>query len=162
MKKIPLTQGKFAIVDDEDFDYLNRFVFCYGPNGHAVRRLMQTNGKSVSVVMAYFVLHKEKNEIYHYKNGNPLDLRKENLIITSRQNSSASTATLREHTSIYRGVCWDKNAKKWNATISKRIEGNRKKYHLGYFDTENAAAIAYNKKARELFGEFAYQNIIGV
>jgi hypothetical protein len=162
MKKIPLTQGKFAIVDDEDFDYLSRFTFCYGPNGHAVRRVMQTNGNSVSIGMIYFILHKEKFEVYHYKNGNTLDFRKENILITSRQNSSACLTTLRDHTSIYRGVCWDKQAKKWNATISKRIDGKRQKYHLGYFDTQEKAGLAYNKKAFEIYGEFAYQNKIEV
>lgn len=58
--------------------------------------------------------------------------------------------------SKYKGVCWHKRKKKWSAEIMK----NSKHYHIGYFNTEEKAAEAYNKAAIKLFEEFANLNII--
>ena len=58
--------------------------------------------------------------------------------------------------SIYKGVYWHKLHQKWGA----RIKIDRKQIHLGYFHNEKEAARAYNKKALELFGEYACLNDI--
>lgn len=60
-------------------------------------------------------------------------------------------------TSIHKGVCWKSDRKKWKAYISVK----RKQIHLGYFDDENDAALAYNKKALELYGDYVYLNKVG-
>lgn len=57
-------------------------------------------------------------------------------------------------TSQYVGVHWCVRDEKWIAQVE--CEGRR--YHLGSFDDEHAAAAAYDQKARELFGEFARLN----
>lgn len=46
MKKIPLTQGRFAVVDDDDFERINKFKWCYHSTGYAMRRSEKFNGKS--------------------------------------------------------------------------------------------------------------------
>jgi hypothetical protein len=51
-------------------------------------------------------------------------------------------------------VNWNKHAKKFMASIC--IDGKNK--NLGYFDDQVTAAKAYDKKAKELFGEYAYLN----
>ena len=56
--------------------------------------------------------------------------------------------------SKYKGVTWHKMGKKWVAAIQL----NRKQYHLGHFSNEIDAARAYDEKAKELHGEFAYLN----
>jgi len=56
--------------------------------------------------------------------------------------------------SMYKGVYWHKLAKKWGARITK----NYKQHHIGLFISEKKAAMAYDEKARELFGEFALTN----
>lgn len=58
------------------------------------------------------------------------------------------------HTSKYRGVLFHKRTKKWQASIQR----NKKRTHLGYFDVEEEAAKAYNKKAVELYSERAKLN----
>ena len=54
--------------------------------------------------------------------------------------------------SKYKGVSWNKANKRFLATIS--CDG--KTYHLGTFKDEIEAAKAYDKKAKQLFEEFAY------
>ena len=66
--------------------------------------------------------------------------------ISSRSNTSSQ----------YKGVCWNKFHSRWCAHIT----GNVKSKHLGYFESEEEAALAYNKKAIEYFGEFANPNVI--
>ena len=59
-------------------------------------------------------------------------------------------------TSTYKGVCWNKAAHKWKASV--RVDG--KPEHLGYFTNEIQAAIAYNNAAICHFTEFACLNVI--
>ncbi|MFX0181968.1 MAG: AP2 domain-containing protein [Candidatus Hodarchaeota archaeon] len=61
---------------------------------------------------------------------------------------------VREKSSKYKGVYWSKSKKKWQAYIKK----NNKRYHIGTFTEEDEAGLAYNRKALELFGEFACLN----
>ena len=56
--------------------------------------------------------------------------------------------------SRYKGVSWHKGAKKWHSQIVK----NGISIYLGLFTNELKAALAYNEKAVELFGDFAYLN----
>lgn len=60
------------------------------------------------------------------------------------------------NTSGYKGV--QSKGKRWQASISC----DRQFYYLGLFNTPELAALAYNKKAKELHGEFAYQNILTI
>lgn len=59
-------------------------------------------------------------------------------------------------TSIYKGVIYRKDRKRWYASIQK----DKKKIHIGSYATEREAGIAYNNKAKELFGKFAKLNEI--
>ncbi len=58
--------------------------------------------------------------------------------------------------SLFRGVNWNKKNRKWKAYI--RPNGHQ--VHLGFFDSEKDAALAYNQKANELYGEYALLNDI--
>ena len=87
MKYIPLSKGKFAIVDDDDYHYLSRFNWSIC-NGHAVRQF-GTAGKNCSMLyMEFLIKQKTANSRYFFKNKNPLDLRKDNLEIRSFPNDS--------------------------------------------------------------------------
>lgn len=90
--------------------------------------------------------------IIDHINRNPLDNRKSNLrFCTMQQNSFNSRA--REGRK-YKGICQYRDGKRWVA----KIRFNGKDYHLGIFDTPELAALAYNDKAKEFYGEFAYLN----
>lgn len=90
--------------------------------------------------------------IIDHINRNPLDNRKSNLrFCTMRENAYNSGA--REGRK-YKGVCKYRDGKRWVAKIG--YDGND--YHIGIFNTPEEAALAYNEKAKEFFGEFAYLN----
>jgi hypothetical protein len=176
MKKIPLTQGQFAIVDDEDFDFLSRFSWQFvlgtDTNGSVSTNFKLQNGRWVRIPMSRF-LYTPKIQ-YHpvYINSNPLDNRKENikLVTTSEKNGTSwkmyvrekmrasGKPKLRNPTSKYKGVSLIKDPryiKKWQACIQKEGKPKTKK-----FFTEVEAAKWYNEMAKELFGDTAYLNKI--
>jgi hypothetical protein len=161
MKQIKLTHNKFAIVDDECFEYLNQFKWqcrvSRGGGEYATRSVRI--GKKVTrvsmhrVIMGIDGLDYRKIQVDHINN-NTLDNRKENLrLVTPSQNQmNKKKANIKNSTSKYKGV--SKKNNKWIAKIKK----NGKIYHLGSFHNEDEAADVYNRKANELFGEYALLN----
>lgn len=94
----------------------------------------------------------KKKNLVGAKNGNKLDCRMENLVYRSR-----SVASRKRKTSSkvgYTGVYKENN--RYRAVISV----DRKSVHIGMFATAEEAALAYNKKSRELYGEDGKINII--
>jgi hypothetical protein len=93
---------------------------------------------------------KEGQHVDHI-NGNKLDNRKSNLrIVTNQENCFNSS----RKTGKYKGVSYVKSRGKWLAQIMK----DYKNYFIGYYDTDYAAAVAYDKRALELFGTHARLN----
>jgi len=87
-------------------------------------------------------------------NGNPLDNRKSNLRICTHTENMRNRGANKNNTSGYKGVGWHKKGKKWGATIKH----NYKSVYIGLYEDKEEAARAYDKKAKELHGEFAYLN----
>ena len=151
MKKIKLTKGKYALVDDENFDYLDQFTW-YAIQGantfYAVR--YTNNNKYIS--MHRDILDAKKGQIVDHINRNGLDNRKHNLrFVTKSQNNINSQS--RGTTSKYKGVCWDKEKKKWIAQIRYN-----KIHKFKRFDDEKLAAHVFDYWANELHQEYGYLN----
>lgn len=89
-----------------------------------------------------------------HKDRNKLNNRIENLRAATKSQNEANTGKRSTNTSGYKGVYWLKNANKWRA----KIDCNKQQIHIGLFDDKNEAALAYNQKAMELFGEHACLN----
>lgn len=160
MKKIKLTKGRYAIVDDEDFEFLSRIDWRYNPPGernmlsYALANIGIGNSE---VYMHSLLIRQKKTCVIRHKNKNGLDNRKSNLELISHSIKKHSGVKNRFKISKYKGVSFVKRGRKnWRSEISKH--GQR--YTLGNYHTEEEAALAYNEKAEELYGEFAYQNII--
>ena len=162
-KKIPLTQGKFAIVDDKDYKKVSQYKWQYclvGKNrdrGCVMWRGWQKERKrKQTIIMSRLIMDAPKGRVVDHKNGNTLDNRRGNLrICTNQQNLfNQKLRRLKYRSSQYKGVSYFKRVKKWTAQICF----NCKSIHLGYFDIEKEAAIAYNKAAAKYFGEFARLN----
>jgi len=98
----------------------------------------------------------KRTEHVDHINHNGLDNRRENLrIATPSQNHGNIKKQRGVYTSIYKGVCFESRYKlKWLASI--KVGGVQ--MYIGRYPTEEEAARAYDKKAKELFGEFAYLN----
>lgn len=145
MKEIVLTQGKVALVDDEDFERLSQWKWHFTKLGYAVRHH--------GVYMHREILGVPKGTYVDHVNGFRLDNRKANLrACTNSQNMRNRPKTVRNK-SGYKGVFVAQQGK-WGACI--QIDGRQK--HLGFHDTREQAAEAYNKAALELHGEFAVLN----
>jgi hypothetical protein len=158
MKKIPLSQGKFALVDDEDFEWLNQWKWfahksCYM---FYAERHIYPNGKDVIVKMHRQILGLKpgSKEVGDHINRNGLDNRRSNLRAVSESINKYNCSIYKNNTSGYRGVHWWKTASKWKAYID--INGKRKS--LGHHPTAIDAAIAYDKAAIEIWGTNAYLN----
>lgn len=153
-KPIALTQGKFAIVDDEDYDAVSKFKWRYWSNkctqtGYAVRT---ANRKNLS--LQNFILEHPSGMCVDHINGNGLDCRRENLRICTYRENLKNKKRNRDSHSPYKGV--RQECQKWSASIMS----DGKIYRLGLFDTPEDAARAYNEAAKQYHGEFARLNEI--
>jgi hypothetical protein len=151
-KKITLSMGVAAIVDDEEYEKLNDSTWSF-VNGYAYRQVWK-NGKPRTEYMHRVIMGDPKGFETDHINGNGLDNRKRNLRIATRNQNMANQRPQKNTSSRYKGVSWEKRRSKWQAYI----ETKGHKRHLGYFDNEIDAAKAYNTAASLIFGEFARLN----
>ena len=153
---IKLTQGKYAIIDSEDFERINKhkwYTFYDNWNWYAVRNIRKVNGKRTMQRMHRVIMNCPEGLEIDHRNHDTLDNRKCNLrICTHAQNHYNKKS--QKGISKFKGVSWHKRHKKWAAYIGL----NNKDIYLGLFINEIDAAKAYDKKAKELFGDFAYLN----
>lgn len=156
-KVIPLTKGKFAIVDDEDFEHLSKYNWQL--NGYyAVRQLpVSESPKGSQSRMHREIMNAPIGMEVDHINGDKLDNRKSNLRICTRQeNQRNRRKSIKPSSSKYKGVKYDKRYKKYEAFLTI----NRKYIFLGTYKTEREAAIAYNLAVKDYFGEFSWLNSI--
>ncbi len=151
MKTIDLTRGKKAIVDDQDYEYLAQYKWHLSDNdGYAAR----TNYPHGSIYMHRELLGNPENMLVDHINRNRLDNRRANLRAVTPKQSSWNTGGTQSPTSPYKGVDWRAKKQQWRARI--KVDGRAR--FLGYFDTAEDAARAYNRAAAEIRGEFAFLN----
>ena len=158
-KEIKLTQGKVAIVDDEDFEYLNQWKWCANnKNGkfYVVRNITASKNKQNSIFMHRFIMKPNKGMVIDHLDGNPLNNQKKNLRICTHSENMRNRNLYVNNTSGFKGVYWHKTTKKWMSYI--RI--NKKSLYLGIYTCPIDAAKAYNDAALKYHGEFAHINKI--
>ena len=146
MKRIKLTRGKYAFVDNKDFIRLNKFKWCAhfdGWNWYAKRRKTGPRTQNLTILMHQSILSCSKKQEIDHKNHNGLDNRRSNLRLATHQ-QNVQNRIYTPQTGI------QKIGKKYRTRIS--VCG--KKIHLGMFTTKAAATIAYKKAAKKYFGDF--------
>lgn len=153
MKEILLTQGKVALVDDEDYEELNKFKWYANElrKTHYAMRHMKGSHKTI-ILMHRVIMNCPNGMFIDHIDHNGLNNQKSNLrIVTNRQNIQNHNII---KSSKYVGVSLDKYSKKWIASI--RI--NKKTKYIGGFDNELDAHKAYLNKLKEI-GEIFVDNI---
>ena len=159
MKLIPLSQwgknrGKyFAKVDDEDYDWLMQWRWSVEVKNGDILYATRKNGNSTYYMHRQILNLTDRKLQADHINHDGLDNRRLNLRAVTR---AQNLANVRPKIYKYKGVSKSKNGKRWCANIKK----NDIKYRIGTFDSCEDAAKAYNDKAKELNGEFAYLNKI--
>jgi hypothetical protein len=152
--EIKLSNGPVSLIDDDDFKKVQDYKWFINDNGY-VRGYK--NWREKYVYLHRLILDASSMQQVDHINGNRLDNRKENLRITSQQQNTFNAGLRSNNKSGYKGVRLRKDTKRWSASITH----NYKEISLGCFDTKEEAAEAYNRKALELFGEYARLNKIG-
>lgn|ERR1035437_830838 len=151
MKQIPLTQGKFAIVDDEDFEKLDKFNWQLQSLGYAVRykRIGVRKLNKRMIILMHRVINKTPDGFEtDHRDRNKLNNQKSNLRTVTRSQNQQNIGILKNNTSGYRGIRWDKVNNKWLA----RIYVGNKGIHLGRYSTLQGAWLARRWGERLYFG----------
>jgi hypothetical protein len=146
---IPLTQGKFALVDPEDYADLVGYKWCAAKQGRTFYAVCCAAG--VQIRMHRVITNAGPGQVCDHINHDGLDDMRSNLRLCSRRENGRNQQRRTGGTSRYKGVTWHKGDRKWHA----RIYHNGRCHHLGAFASEIAAAQAYDRAALALYGEFA-------
>ena len=151
---IPLSKGKFALVDAADFERTNTKVWTAFVGRTVSYALFRNQATQKTVFLHRWILGvTDETILVDHINFNGLDCRRQNLRTCSKTENNRHSRKWGSPTySKFKGVSWQ--AGKWTAQLSTGY----KKFHLGRFHTEEAAALAYDTAAKLHFGEFARLN----
>ncbi len=158
MKKINISTNKhpdtYTLVDDEAYEWLSAIKWS------AVETKSGLKAKGVwkreNTYIHRLIMKSPKGLVVDHINHNTLDNRKDNLRACTQSQNCMNKVSNRGK-SKYKGVTYSndrKRIRRWRAIINQ----NGKNISLGRYKTPEEAALAYNTKAKEIFGEFAYLN----
>ena len=157
IKKIKLTQGKFALVDDEDYEKISNYKWHASKRNktfYAERGVTVAPNERRKIGMHNEIMDSPDGKTIDHINNNGLDNRKENLRFSTQYQQTLNRRNKKNGSSKFKGVYWHKKRKKWIA----RIKTKEKLKYIGSFDDEKKAGLAYDKEAIINFGEFANLN----
>jgi hypothetical protein len=153
--RVDLGREKVAIIDIEDIGLAKGYNWCLSGGGYAIRkRTSQDEPGGPSVFLHRVVVHAPPNIGVDHINGDKLDDRRRNLRHATQKQNVWNTGPRKRGTSRFKGVSWHATNSSWTAQIRSR---GRNITRSG-FESEEAAAKAYDDLAREHFGEFARLN----
>ncbi len=156
MKQIPLSKGTFALVDDEDFEELNKHKW-FNNYGYAVRNVVIPNSKRRRLLPMHRVVAKTPNGLFtDHINGNGLDNQKNNLRFCTTAQNIRNRGLAVNNKSGYKGVHFSKSTNRWIAQI--RIPNRKTQLRLGSFKTVEEGYAAYCDAAKKYHGDFANVN----
>lgn len=157
MKKLPLSQGKFALVDDQDYRNLSKWKWTFQPPCYAKRVVFfgrNQKPQSKSILLHRVIMNPQKGTVVDHIDGNGLNNQRSNLRIATHAQNHQNTGIMSTNTSGYKNISWSKQHNKWRV----RFMANKKEIHIGRFDRIGDAVKAYNKAVSKYHGEFAILN----
>ena len=162
MKKIPLGKsGKFALIDDDDFEKVSEYKWILSTGGYAItryslgKRYPYGKLKMITIRMHRFIMNlSETDGFCDHADLDKLNNQKHNLRIASNGQNQKNKNVQKNNKTGLKGVGFHKASGRYRATIRY----NCTTINLGYFKCKKEAAIAYNKAALLYHGEFARLN----
>lgn len=156
-KEIPLTKGKVALVDDDDFAAFGEFSWSYSSAGYAVRSVYpESFRRPKTETLHRVIMSAPPGLVVDHINGDRLDNRRENMRVCTIAQNCRNSRGRANRIEPYKGIS-RLSSGRWKATVFCDGTG----YYLGVYDTPEEAGRAYDRKATELFGEFAGLNFKG-
>jgi hypothetical protein len=148
------------LIDAEDWPKISGYKWSVSSDG-GTRMYVSTRIDGKKIYLHRVLLEAPNGKRVDHRNGDPLDNRKTNLRLATHQQNMFNRC--KSHTfkgkptaSTFKGVSWDRSRGRYKAQIKK----DGVNHNLGRFMDERSAAMAYARAAQELFGEFAYTNLI--
>jgi hypothetical protein len=158
MKKIPLTQGKFALVSNCDYAFLMQWKWHYAKThkGGYAKRTEGGHKSNLTHIFMHAVVGKRKGLLgkIDHNNQNKLDCQRKNLRLATGSQNKANGRKYACNRGKFKGVYWREDCGKWIAFI--RV--NKRLHYLGLWPKAKDAARAYNKAALQNFGKYACIN----
>jgi hypothetical protein len=162
MKKIQVgghckkTKIFYALVDDADYNYINRFKWSPNGNGYAISTvgIVLSDNKKIKRLMHRMILNPNSNEEIDHKDQNRLNNQRKNIRIATHNENQRNAPAYKNNKSGLKGVSWHGLSRKWAANIKV----NGKTIYLGEFLSKEEASIAYNRGATKYHKEFANLN----
>ena len=156
MKRIGLTQGLFALVDDEDFDWLNKYKWAADVRSDKQKYALRRDKQGKTIRMHRDIMSVADGLVVDHINYNGLDNQRHNLRVCTVQQNSANSRPRSRNTTGYKGLTFVDKNKKWYVRMT--VKGETK--CLGYYKWKHKAAEVFNENALKFNGEFAHLNKI--
>jgi len=158
MKLVPLTRGFTARIDDEDESLISSHRWTVSIR--KTRKYAKTYvGNKQYLYMHRLISCPPPDLETDHIDGDGLNNQRSNLRQCTRSQNNANAIKKRQGTSLFKGVWRSSKGRKWVTQIS---DGHNRRVHIGTFDTEEAAALAYNAAATSRYGCFARLNDLKV
>jgi hypothetical protein len=157
MQRILLDSGNYALVDDKDYEVLNKFMWCELSNSHhiyAVRNISHNLGGGSMLMHRQILCLPSGTPLVDHRDRNGLNNQRSNLRICNSSQNQANSKIRSDNTSGYKGV--HRKRGKWKAALTF----HDKEISLGSYSDIKDAALAYNEAAIKYFGKFARVNIM--
>ena len=162
LKKISLTRNYYTLVNDDDYKIFSKERWQANVKDRrnitkvTASRVKAINGKPTTLYLHREIMKAPKGMYVDHINGDTLDNRRRNLRLCSNSENMRNRGKNTNNTSGYKGVSFSKERNMWESKIIHQY----KTYHLGYFNTKEKAARAYNRGAKKYHGKFAMKNVV--
>ena len=151
-----LNTGNITLIDDIDVVLTNRDWYEHLlPNQSTNYVRCKEDGRHIS--LHRLVMNCPEHLVVDHINGNGLDNRRSNLRLATRAQNQLNKGKKKDTSSRFLGVTYKKDRNKWVARGTSSVTSL--KFHIGYFNTEEEAALAYNKFC-DRYNQFSKRNLL--